>query len=102
MQNLEGLTGDLLRGGKGEKLRTLAASRDGERLAELIDAGAVERAAASGDGIHKACDKDQGTDDQVFHDSSEEKAGTAAGLFGKCVRVYSALASLVSITPLVL
>ena len=50
MQNLEGVTGDLLRGGKGDRLRALAASRDGERLAELIDAGAVERAAASGDG----------------------------------------------------
>ena len=50
MQNLEGLTGDLLRGGKGDRLRALAASRDGERLAELIDTGAVERAAASGDG----------------------------------------------------
>ncbi len=49
MQNLEGLSGELLRGGRGERLRALASSRDGARLAGMLDAGAVERAAASGD-----------------------------------------------------
>ena len=50
MQSFEGLTAELLRGGKGGQLRDLAASRDGEALAKQVDAGAIERAAASGDG----------------------------------------------------
>ena len=50
MQSFDSLTAGLLHGGKGERLRDLAASRDGEALAKLVVAGAVERAAASGDG----------------------------------------------------
>ena len=49
MQSFDSLTAGLLCGGKGGQLRDLAASRDGEALAKLVDAGAVERAAASGD-----------------------------------------------------
>lgn len=49
MQSFDGLTAGLLRGGKGEQLRALAASREGETLARRLDAGAIERAAASGD-----------------------------------------------------
>jgi hypothetical protein len=49
MQSFEGLSAELLRGGRGEKLRDLAASRDGAAVAGLVDAAALERAAASGD-----------------------------------------------------
>lgn len=50
MEKWEGLSAELLRGGKGGQLRALADSRDGEALSKLVDAAAVERAAASGDG----------------------------------------------------
>ncbi len=49
MQSFEGLSEELLRGGRGEKLRDLAASRDGAALAGMVDAAALERAAVSGD-----------------------------------------------------
>ena len=49
MQTFDGLAADLLRGGRGGQLRALAASRDGEKLAGMVDASAIERAAASGD-----------------------------------------------------
>ena len=50
MQNLEQLGQELQRRGKGEDLRRLADSPEGKRLGQMLDAGAVESAARSGDG----------------------------------------------------
>ena len=49
MQNLEKLGQELQRRGKTEEIQRLAASADGQRLGKMLDAGAVERAAKSGD-----------------------------------------------------
>ena len=49
MQNFEQLGAELQRRGKTEELRALAESKDGARLASMLDAKALERAAMSGD-----------------------------------------------------
>lgn len=49
MASLEELGKELERRGKAEALRQLAASEEGRRLAQRLDAGALEAAARSGD-----------------------------------------------------
>ncbi|MDO4972856.1 MAG: hypothetical protein Q4E38_01465 [Eubacteriales bacterium] len=49
MADLEKLGRELERSGKAEALRKLAASAEGQRLAQRLDAGAVEAAARGGD-----------------------------------------------------
>ena len=49
MPNFEALGKELERRGKTGELKRLAESEDGRRLAGLIDTGAVEAAARSGD-----------------------------------------------------
>ena len=49
MQNFEQLGRELQRRGKPESIKALAASPDGARLAGMIDRGALERAAKTGD-----------------------------------------------------
>ena len=49
MPNFEALGRELERRGKTEGLKALADSEDGRRLSGMIDAGAVEAAARSGD-----------------------------------------------------
>ena len=49
MQDLEKLEQELRRKGKAEGIRALAESADGQRLGQMIDGGAVERAVKSGD-----------------------------------------------------
>ena len=48
MQTFDGLAADLLRGGRGGQLRALDASRDGEKLAGMVDASAMLIAAYNG------------------------------------------------------
>lgn len=48
MADLEKLGKELERSGKAAALRRLAASADGQRLAQRLDAGAVEAAARGG------------------------------------------------------
>lgn len=50
MQNFEHLGKELERRGKTEGIRAIAESPDGQRLKDMIDADAVERAAKTGDG----------------------------------------------------
>jgi hypothetical protein len=50
MQNFEQLGRELERRGKTQELRALAESEDGARLAAMLDATQLERAAKSGDG----------------------------------------------------
>lgn len=47
--DIEKLGRELEKSGKADKLKAVADSEDGRRLAEMLDAGEVERAAASGD-----------------------------------------------------
>lgn len=49
MQNFEQLGAELTRRGKTEKLRALAESEDGARLAAMVDTAALEEAARAGD-----------------------------------------------------
>ena len=49
MQNFEELGRELERRGKTEKLKPLADSEDMQRLGQMLDPTAVERAAKSGD-----------------------------------------------------
>lgn len=49
MQNFEELGRELERRGKTEKLKALADSSDVQKLGKMLDPGAVERAARSGD-----------------------------------------------------
>ena len=49
MLDIEGIGRQLEKSGKADKLRKIAQSEDGRRLGGMLDAGAVERAAASGD-----------------------------------------------------
>ena len=49
MQNFEQLGRELQRRGKTESIKALADSPDGARLAGMIDRGALERAAKTGD-----------------------------------------------------
>ena len=49
MQNFEELGRELDRRGKTEKLKALADSSDVQKLGKMLDPGAVERAARSGD-----------------------------------------------------
>ena len=50
MLNFEQLGRELERRGKTTELRALAESEDGARLAAMLDAGSLARAAKSGDG----------------------------------------------------
>jgi len=50
MQNFEQIGAELQRRGKTGELRALAESEDGARLASMLDAAALERAAKTGDG----------------------------------------------------
>lgn len=49
MQNFEQLGMELERRGKTDKLKALAETEDVQKLGKMIDPGAVERAAKSGD-----------------------------------------------------
>ena len=49
MQNFEELGRELERRGKTEKLKALADSQDVQKLGQMLDPAAVERAAKSGD-----------------------------------------------------
>lgn len=49
MQSFDALKSELERQGKGDKLRALAESEDGQRINEMLDAAAVENAARTGD-----------------------------------------------------
>ena len=49
MQNFEELGRELDRRGKTDKLKTLADSREVQKLGQMLDPAAVERAARSGD-----------------------------------------------------
>lgn len=49
MQDLEKLGKELRRGGQAEKLRTLAASADGQKLSQMADRQALAEAAKRGD-----------------------------------------------------
>ena len=49
MQELEKLEQELLRAGKAREIRALADSADGQKLGQMIDGGAVERAVKTGD-----------------------------------------------------
>lgn len=49
MQNFEELGRELERRGKTEKLKALADSSDVQKLGQMLDPAAVERAARSGD-----------------------------------------------------
>ena len=49
MQNLEKINEQLKKSGKADKLKSLADSEDGKALSRILDVGAVERAAKSGD-----------------------------------------------------
>lgn len=50
MQDLEKLRQELQRSGQAEKLKTLAASPEGQRLGQMLDRQAVQAALQSGDG----------------------------------------------------
>ena len=50
MRNFEELGRELERRGKTRELRALAESEDGAKLAAMLDADALNRAAKSGDG----------------------------------------------------
>lgn len=49
MKDFEKIGRELERRGKTGEIKSIAESEDGKRLAGMIDAGAVERAARSGD-----------------------------------------------------
>ena len=49
IQDFENIGRELERRGKGESIKKLAESADGQRLSQMIDAKAVENAAKSGD-----------------------------------------------------
>lgn len=49
MRDLERMGRELDRMGKTEKLKSLAASADGEKISRMLDPKAVEKAAVSGD-----------------------------------------------------
>ena len=49
MQDLEKLARELRQQGKTESIRALADSADGQKLGQMIDAGAVEKAIKGGD-----------------------------------------------------
>ena len=49
VQNLDQMTQELRRQGKAEGIRALADSADGQKLAGMIDAAAVEKAVKGGD-----------------------------------------------------
>ena len=49
MQDLEKAAQELQRKGKADGIRALADSADGQRLSQMIDAGAVEKAVKGGD-----------------------------------------------------
>ena len=49
MQNFEQLGRELQRRGKTEQIKALAETAEGARLAGMIDQGALEKAAKSGD-----------------------------------------------------
>ena len=48
MQNLENIGKELERRGQAEKLKTLAASADGQKLSRMVDQKALAEAAKSG------------------------------------------------------
>jgi len=50
MQNFEKIGQELERMGKTEEIKRLAQSEAAQRLGRMVDAGAVEKAAKSGDG----------------------------------------------------
>ncbi len=49
MRNFEQMEQELVRSGKAERIKEIANSADGQRLAEKLDAQRVENAAKSGD-----------------------------------------------------
>lgn len=49
MQNFEKLGQELERMGKTEDIKKLAQSPEGQKISRMLDAGAVEKAARSGD-----------------------------------------------------
>ncbi len=49
MQNFEQMEQELVRSGKADRIKEIANSADGQRLAEKLDAQRVENAAKSGD-----------------------------------------------------
>ena len=49
MRNFEQMEQELVRSGKADRIREIANSADGQRLAEKLDAQRVENAAKSGD-----------------------------------------------------
>ncbi len=49
MQNLEKINEQLKKSGRADKLKSIAESEDGKALSRMLDAGAVEQAAKSGD-----------------------------------------------------
>lgn len=49
IKNFEQLGRELEKRGKTEEIRQLAESADGQRLGKMLDQGAIERAAKSGD-----------------------------------------------------
>ena len=49
MRNFEQMEQELVRSGKADRIKEIANSADGQRLAEKLDAHRVENAAKSGD-----------------------------------------------------
>ena len=49
MKNFEDMERQLERSGKGDAVRAIAASKDGQKLMEKLDTGKIERAVQSGD-----------------------------------------------------
>ncbi|MEE0203914.1 MAG: hypothetical protein UEE32_01085 [Oscillospiraceae bacterium] len=49
MRNFEQMEQELVRSGKADRIKEIANSADGQRLAEKLDAQRVENAAKSGD-----------------------------------------------------
>ena len=49
MRNFEQMEQELVRSGKADRIKEIANSADGQRLAEILDAQRVENAAKSGD-----------------------------------------------------
>ena len=49
MKNFEDMERRLERSGKGDAVRAIAASKDGQKLMEKLDTGKIERAVQTGD-----------------------------------------------------
>ena len=49
MNNFEDMERRLERSGKGDAVRAIAASKDGQKLMEKLDTGKIERAVQTGD-----------------------------------------------------